>query len=70
MYELKPCKYCGGTAEFDWFYGETAFGDSRFVFFRCGKCHRRTYAFMCREENGHEEECCEKVAELWNRGCY
>lgn len=68
MAELKPCKHCGGTAEFDKFYDETYFGDRPFVCFRCTKCHKRTYAYMCHE--GNENEYREGLAVLWNRGCY
>jgi hypothetical protein len=68
MSELKPCKYCGGTPQFDKFYYETAFGDRPFVCFRCTKCHKRTSASMCHE--GRENEYREELAVLWNRGCY
>ena len=70
MAELKPCKYCGGTPEFDKFYVETAFGDRPFVCFRCTKCHKRTTACMCLEENGMEEKYRKDLSDLWNRGCY
>lgn len=70
MAELKPCKKCGGLPEFDKFYDETAFGDRPFLCVRCGKCHTRTTAFMCTDTIGHEEEYREKLADLWNRGCY
>ena len=70
MDELKPCKKCGGTPYFDKFYDETAFGDRPFVCFRCTKCHTRTTAYMCLEKNGFEKEYRERLADLWNRGCY
>lgn len=70
MFELKPCKYCGGTPQFDKFYSETAFGDRPFVCFRCTGCHKRTSAYMCIEKNGRENEYHEELAVLWNKGCY
>ena len=68
MPKLKPCKYCGGTPEFDKFYVETAFGDRPCVCFRCTKCHKRTAASVCSRGNG--KSYIEYLADLWNRGCY
>ena len=67
MAELKPCPFCGGTAEFRKEYRETAFGDKPFFGVRCHDCLSRTSLYMV--DNDIDEETIQRVTDLWNRGC-
>jgi hypothetical protein len=69
MAELKPCPLCGGKAEVDKMWVETAFGDRPFVGHRCSKCHARTSFSMTDISGSKDEEMLGYTERLWNRGC-
>lgn len=69
MAKLKPCKLCGGEAEVDKMWVETAFGERPFIGYRCCKCHARTSFSMTDIAGTKDEENLRYAESLWNKGC-